>query len=148
MVRYHLVFNKKIWSICHKFDQSFIRKDCTDPFQWRDLHSKILDGLPRPIFFIFMQFSGKFGQKLDCRHSEMLNYWSTNHCWIHAMKWSGVSNGTNEICTMYIEEFILVDIIFMQFSGKFGQTIRLSPLRNPGSAAAFNCYNLTQSKNT
>ena len=26
------------------------------------------------------------------------------------MNWSGVSNETNEICTMYIEEFILVDI--------------------------------------
>ena len=44
-----------------------------------------------------------------CSWLKLLNYWSTNHCWTEC-RWSGVSNETNEVCTMYIEEFILVDI--------------------------------------
>ena len=31
------------------------------------------------------------------------------------MKWSGVSNETNEVCTMYIEEFILVDVVTLLY---------------------------------
>ena len=31
------------------------------------------------------------------------------------MNWSGVSNETNEVCTMYIEEFILVDVVTLLY---------------------------------
>ena len=59
-------------------------------------------------------FDHMFSLLKRCKYSlysdTMLHFGSTNPCRIHAMNWSGVSNETNEVCTMYIEEFILVDI--------------------------------------
>ena len=34
------------------------------------------------------------------------------------MNWSGVLNETNEVCTMYIEEFILVDVVTLLYKLK------------------------------
>ena len=54
-------------------------------------------------------FDHMFSLLKRCKYSlysdTMLHFGSTNPCRIHA----GVSNETNEVCTMYIEEFILVD---------------------------------------
>ena len=40
-------------------------------------------------------------------------------------RWSGVSNETNEICTMYIEEFILVDVVTLLYMDELSMELNM-----------------------
>ena len=54
------------------YDLRFKRLETVTAKAVADLHSKILDLRPNPIFFIFMHFSEKIGQIIACPPWEIL----------------------------------------------------------------------------